>query len=231
LTVAGGDLVGSGPVVVVSGRPSGRHRCCCGRNDGDGGRRRGGRLKIHLRARSGPGATPDIGRPTARMSTDPRMASSVAGAGSSGAISGGRLAAALEAVVATGLPNEKWTEADEVLCECTSVAGLLQRGGELPVVARACEFGAEAAKKDVIRYGRTCRGMPAQRRVIRTGRVASFVRRPYRPDGRTRTGSVPTGTYGWGGHTSRGGPGCARVVAGGAGPRHRGCGIARPRTR
>ena len=72
-------------------------------------------------------------------------------------MSGGRLVAALEAVVATGLPNEKWTEADEVLRECAPVAGLLQCRGQLFVVARACEFRAEAAEKDVIRNGRTRR--------------------------------------------------------------------------
>ena len=86
--------------------------------------------------------------------------------GSSGARSGRRLVAALEAVAATGPANEKWTEADEVLCECTAVAGLLQRRGELLLVARACELRAEAAEKDMIRNGRTRR-----RRLVQPGGI------------------------------------------------------------
>jgi hypothetical protein len=78
-------------------------------------------------------------------------------AGPSDARSGRSLVAALQAVPTTGLPNEKWAEADEVLCECTVVAGLLQRRGQLLVVARAGELRVEAAEKDVIRDGRTRR--------------------------------------------------------------------------
>jgi len=52
----------------------------------------------------------------------------------------------------------------KVLCERTLVAGLLQRRGELLLVARAGEFGAEAAEKDVIRNGRTRR-----RRLVHPG--------------------------------------------------------------
>ena len=90
-------------------------------------------------------------------------------AGSS-ATTSGSLVAALEAVVAAGLANEKWTAADEVLYECTAVAGMLQRRGELPVVTCACEFRAEAAEKDMIRNGWTCRRILMRPHVIRLGR-------------------------------------------------------------
>ena len=56
------------------------------------------------------------------------------------------------------------TEADEMLCECTAIACLLQRRGELLLVARACELRAEAAEKDVIRNGRLRR-----RRLVHPG--------------------------------------------------------------
>jgi hypothetical protein len=39
--------------------------------------------------------------------------------------SGRRLVAPLEAVAATGVANEKWTDVDEVLRQCASVTGLL----------------------------------------------------------------------------------------------------------
>jgi hypothetical protein len=86
-----------------------------------------------------------------------RLGGGGTGAGPRDARSGRSLVAALQAVPTTGLPNEKWTEADEVLCECTVVAGLLQRSAEVSAVARAGEFWAKAAEKDVIRNGRTHR--------------------------------------------------------------------------
>jgi len=51
-----------------------------------------------------------------------------------------------------------------VLRQRTLVSGLLQRGAEVSAVARAGEFWAEAAEKDVIRNGRTRR-----RRLVEPG--------------------------------------------------------------
>jgi hypothetical protein len=105
--------------------------------------------------------TPALGRHAGLARRDTPWAAVWAG---SSATTSGSLVAALEAVVAAGPANEKWTEADEVLCECTAIAGLLQRRGELLLVARACEHRAEAAEKDVIRNGPTRR-----RRLVHPG--------------------------------------------------------------
>ena len=76
----------------------------------------------------------------------------------------GSLVAALEAVAPTGSANEQWADPNEVLRQRTLVSGLLQRGAEVSAVARAGEFWAEAAEKDVIRNGRTRR-----RRLVQPG--------------------------------------------------------------
>ena len=74
------------------------------------------------------------------------------------------LVAALEAVAPACPANEQWADPNEVLRQRTLVSGLLQRGAEVSAVARAGEFWAEAAEKDVIRNGRTRR-----RRLVQPG--------------------------------------------------------------
>jgi hypothetical protein len=112
---------------AYQGRRHGRRS----RGGGDSERRSGGG---HRRARTGRRATSDDGQASGQGEHRPAHDTVVAGANtryaglarvtrlrrrpgvvSIGARSGRRLIAALEAVAATGVVNEKWTEADEVL--------------------------------------------------------------------------------------------------------------------
>ena len=98
--------------------------------------------------------TPALGRHAGLARRDTPWAAVWAG---SSATTSGSLVAALEAVAPACPANEQWADPNEVLRQRTLVSGLLQRGAEVSAVARAGEFWAEAAEKDVIRNGRTRR--------------------------------------------------------------------------